>query len=80
MAYDVRVQMKSGTYYNIIEEGGNIHVWKPGWVGADGLGESYRTFDDALEAAEDDADSGIADWHVRSGAFDQASSRRLSAL
>src|SRR5262245_8148117 len=69
MAFNVRVQMKNGKYCNIIEEGGTIHVWKPDWIGSSGLGEPFRTFEDALKAAAHDANSEVDHWWFEYGKF-----------
>ncbi len=59
MAYKVEVKTRDGQYYTIKEEGGIIHVWKPGWMGKEGLGVSLYSFDDALDLIEQDSGSSV---------------------
>ena len=59
MALTIEVRTANGKYYIIEEEGGDIHVYKPGWLGREGLGISFRSIEDAKEAIEEDAESEI---------------------
>ncbi len=62
MARRITITTENGKHYTIEIEGGNIHVYKPGWVGRVGLGENFSDIEDALEAIKEDSGSDIEDF------------------